>query len=145
MKISLSFIAILMTVLLLETSCTRDQKHGYMFDMSDSHLLVVGATDKRQVARNMGSPTLISDFGDNESWIYYSEKSEELMFFMPEIVERDLMVVSFDGNDVVKKIDRIGLNDEEKVRFSSKSTKIPEHEVGIFKSIFSNVGQVRAQ
>ena len=130
------------------TSCvTKTEKYGYMFDMADHQLLEAGISNKERVMKIMGSPTIVSDFGAEEVWIYYSEKSESVLFFQPTIVAREIITIAFDGDNVAKKIERFDLTHEQKnLQFSSNQTPVPEHETGgFFKSLFSNVGQVKPQ
>ena len=143
-KITSNFLLIL--VIFCTSSCiTRVEKRGYMFDLSDSHLLQEGVTSKERVLKIMGSPTIISDIGD-ETWVYYYENIERLLFFIPSIEERQIIVLRFDREGVIKELKSLDLEDrDQKLSFNSKYTEVESHETGFFKSIFSNVGQVKAQ
>lgn len=134
-------------IFLILTSCiSRFEKHGYMFDMSDSHLLQEGITGKEKTLSIMGSPTLISDLSGDESWIYYAENIKYFLFFFPEVKERNILVVRFDDNNIIKELLSLNLDDEDKkITFSSRHTAVDSHNVGFFKSIISNVGQVKPQ
>jgi outer membrane protein assembly factor BamE (lipoprotein component of BamABCDE complex) len=117
-----------------------------MFDLSDHNLLQEGITSKERVLRIMGSPTLVSHLESDESWIYYFENVRYLLFFYPEIKERSILVLKFDGSDVIKELRSLNLEDEdEKFAFVKKYTAVESHKTGFFKSIFSNVGQVKPQ
>lgn len=139
-------LAIFFLVPFLSSCITRTEKHGYMFEMSDSHLLEPGISNRQHVTKIMGSPTLISDFGSDELWIYYAEKTESALFFKPKITAREVVAITFDNGNIAKKIERLDLADEEKnLQFSLNETPVPEHKVGFLKSLFSNVGQIRPQ
>ncbi len=133
-------------LLIVITSCSRIEKRGYMFESSDHELIQEGITSKELLLRAMGSPTLISDFDNDEHWIYYAEDVEHTLFFRPNVVARNIMMVNFDRDHTVKSITRLDLSDDNKnLGFSPHYTKIEEKKTGIFKDIFSNVGQVKAQ
>lgn len=132
-------------LLFILTSCiTRYEKQGYMFELSDHALIQEGITSKERVLKIMGSPTIISDF-DEEAWIYYSEDVKKLLFFLPDIEKREILVLKFDKFNVVNKLQKIDLADGAKINFISDYTNVDSHKTGIFKSFFSNVGQVRPQ
>ncbi len=127
------------------TSCIQNQqKHGYAFDLSDYQMLQEGVTTRENVLRFMGSPTIISNLTD-ESWIYYSENVENLLFFIPDTKERMILSLKFDGRGILSSLEKFDLSDEKKeLSFTSKYTEVESNKIGFFKSIFSNVGQVRA-
>jgi outer membrane protein assembly factor BamE (lipoprotein component of BamABCDE complex) len=142
MKNFLCYIFLLITA----SSCvSRVDKMGYMFELSDHDILQEGITSKERVLKIMGSPTLISDF-DSEVWIYYSEDVKNFLFFKPEVTERNVLVIKFNDAEIVKEMKRINFSDEvKKLNFVSNYTTVDSHKTGFFKSIFSNVGQIKAQ
>lgn len=142
MKNFLCYIFLLITV----SSCvSRVDKMGYIFELSDHDILQEGITSKERVLKIMGSPTLISDF-DSEVWIYYSEDVKNFLFFKPEVTERNVLVIKFNDAEIVKEMKRINFSDEvKKLNFVSNHTTVDSHKTGFFKSIFSNVGQIKAQ
>ncbi len=130
----------------LQSCISRVEKHGYMFELADRHLIEEGITTRDRVMRIMGSPSLLFDFNSEEVWIYYSENVRNLLFFKPKILSRDVVTISFDERNNVKNIEEFKLSDEEKsLNFFSKHTLVENHKTGFFKSIFSNIGQVKPQ
>ncbi len=139
MKILLSLIFLILAI----SSCTSKVNHGYMFEYSDAHLIDIGS-DKNFVFNIMGSPTFKSQL-DNESWIYMHEQTKSFLFFRPKIIQREIIILDFAGNNVVD-ISKINLEDQAKnFKFEANFTEVEEHKTGFLKSLFSNVGQVRAQ
>ncbi len=128
------------------SSCiTRVDKHGFMFEFSDHEMLQEGITTKERVLNMMGSPTLISDFHEQETWIYFSEDLERFLFFKPKVVDRKILLIRF-KLDTISELQKFDLNNESKnLKFVSESTIVDSHKVGFFKSIFSNVGQIKPQ
>ena len=94
----------------------------------------------------MGSPTMISDFDDSEAWIYYAEELKFLLFFQPEIISRNLVVLKFDEENNLRELKNIDLAAEVKnLDFVSNYTVVESHNVGLLKSFFSNVGAIKPQ
>ncbi len=137
---------ILFLIFTINSCVSRVDKRGYMFDLSGHESLQEGVTTKDNLIKIMGSPTLISDSDQSESWIYYAEEVKYLLFFKPEIVGRDVLIVSFDEENVIKDLSRINLSDENKLDFVDDVTKVESHkEEGLFKSLFNNIGTVKSQ
>ena len=132
-------------IIFLSSCIARTEKHGFMFEFSDHEILQEGVTSRESVFRNLGSPTIVSDLDYEEVWIYFAEDLKNFLFFKPKIVKREILVIQFES-DTIKKLKKISLSNEiEKLQFLSKYTQVESHEVGFFKSIFSNVGQVKPQ
>ncbi|MBU6339039.1 MAG: outer membrane protein assembly factor BamE [Rickettsiales bacterium] len=133
--------------LTLATSCVSNiEKKGYSFDSSDQQLLQEGVTSKESTLKMMGSPTIISDLSDEENWIYYSEEVKNLLFFIPKVTKREILLVKFDDSNTIKKIEKFDLaNEKSKTKFNPTYTEVKSHETGFFKSIFSNIGKVKPQ
>jgi len=130
----------------LNACVSKLDKRGYMFDMSDHNLLQEGITSKERVLKIMGSPTLISDLDSDEAWIYYAEDLKRLLFFKPDVISRDVLVVRFNEVGTIRELSRIDLNDEEKkLQFAANFTNVESRKIGLLKSLFSNVGQVKSQ
>ncbi len=122
----------------------NNDRNGYLFDLSDHHLLQEGVTSKEKVLKIMGSPTLITNF-DDEAWIYYSEEVERVLFFMPKTTQRTIMVLKFDKDQIINSLEKFDLsNEDQNLKFASKYTEVKSNKIGFFKSLYSNVGQVKA-
>lgn len=133
-------------LLILSSCVSRLEKHGYMFDQSDHQLVQEGITSKEKLSQLMGSPTLVANFDDDEVWIYYSEDVDRFLFFRPAIKNRKILALRFDESDIINELRNIDLNDGIKtLKFASNYTPVNDHERGVFKSFFSNVGQVKPQ
>ncbi len=138
-----NFICLLLLIAL--ASCiSRTNKHGYMFDLSDHDQLKEEITTKDVVLRIMGSPTLVADFSDEETWIYFAEDVKSLLFFKPTIASRAIISIKF-NNDVIKELQRFDLSNQSDLEFATNYTEVKSNQIGFFKSIFSNIGQVKPQ
>jgi outer membrane protein assembly factor BamE (lipoprotein component of BamABCDE complex) len=134
-------------LIFLSSACvSRVERHGFVFDFSDHEMLQEGITGKERVLKMMGSPSFVSDLDYDEAWIYYSQELKHFLFFKPKTVSREILVVRFDEKNLVKNLQKISLSDEERnLSFSTKQTTVEGHQVGLIKSFFSNVGQIKPQ
>ena len=136
----------LLLIFISFSACSRIEKRGYAFEYSDHNFLQEGVTDKEMAFQIMGSPTLVSYFDQDEVWIYYAEDIRDLLFLNPKAVKREILVVKFDENDLIKNLQKISLDHERKsFNFASDFTAVDDHKTSLIKSFFSNVGQVRPQ
>ena len=128
-------------------SCIKNtERHGYLFELSDYQILQEGITSKERVIKIMGSPTIISTLTPDESWIYYSEDVESILFFLPDVTDRKILSLKFDETQTLRKIENFDLRDEDKnLKFFPDYTQVGSNKIGFFKSLFSNVGQIKAQ
>ena len=115
-----------------------------MFDLSDHDQLKEEITTKDVVLRIMGSPTLVADFSDEETWIYFAEDVKSLLFFKPTIVSRTIISIKF-NNNTIKELQRFDLSNQSDLEFATNYTEVKSNQIGFFKSIFSNIGQVKPQ
>jgi outer membrane protein assembly factor BamE (lipoprotein component of BamABCDE complex) len=138
-------LAIVILLALSLTSClTRVEKKGYMFDLSDANLLQEKVTSKDETLRYMGYPTLTS-YINEEVWIYMAEDKKHLLFFKPKTVSREVLVIKFDDKNTIKTLQRLSLKDgDNKLHFSPKYTEVMDNDESFFKSLFGNIGQVKA-
>lgn len=141
-----NFCSIIFFILTLSSCIKNPERHGYVFDLSDHQLVQEGVTSKERVLKIMGSPTVISNLDKEDTWIYYSEDFDQVLFFLPKAKERTIMTLKFDKSEIVNSIERFDLsNEDEKMKFAAKYTEVSSNKIGFFKSIFSNLGQVKAQ
>ena len=141
-----NYLCCIFLVLALSSCIQNMSRHGFLFDLSDHQLLQESVTSKERVLKIMGSPTIISNLVSDETWIYYSEDVNNFLFFLPDITSRTIVVLKFDDSDTVKKIEKFDLaNEEKEMKFVAQYTYVKSKKIGFFKSLFSNVGQVKAQ
>lgn len=132
--------------LAMSACSSRLEKHGFMFDLSDYQQLQEGVTTKNRVLKTMGAPTLVSDFDGDETWIYMAQDLRYFLFFNPDIESRTVLAIKFDQEQNISELLNLSLADENKnFEFESKFTAVDSHKIGFFKSLFSNVGQVKPQ
>ena len=132
-------------IIALSSCKSRIERFGYLIEDAQYSHLQEGVSTKNRVLAIMGSPTLVTDLTVQESWIYYSEKTDRFLFFKPKIIQREIVVMKFE-DDIMAKIEKIDLAmANQKLQFSQDHTPVKSHKTGFFKAIFGNVGQVSAQ
>jgi outer membrane protein assembly factor BamE (lipoprotein component of BamABCDE complex) len=111
-------------LILILSSCNPIEKRGYAFELSDYEMLNEEINDKNDVLNFMGYPSLVSEIKNEELWVYYSEDVRNFLFFHPKILERKIMTISFDAQNVIDKIGNYDLEDQSNIKFNKKYTKV---------------------
>ena len=125
------------------TACdpVREEK-GYRIDAEKVALIEPGTSTKEQVVEQMGSPSSISTFPDTgEAWYYIGKKAEHYAFLEKEIIEQNVIVISFDENEVVKEIKNYDKDAAREIDVVERTTPTGGNKLGFFEQIFGNFGR----
>lgn len=138
MSIKLSFVLAFLVI----TACAPIMRvHGYVPNQADLDSLAVGADTKSSVEDILGHP---SDTGvlDSDAWYYVESTVKSFLYYEPEVVERRVLVLDFDENDVLRDIAEFGLEDGRVVNLQSRVTPIDGRRTSVLNRLFRNVGAV---
>ncbi len=138
-------ILVMMFLLAINSCLSRVVEHGYQFENVDYVYLEPNLTSKSKAYEIMGSPTFTSFLGEEEIWFYYSGDIDNMLFFKPKIVKRQIVELNFDNSETLTQINRYNLKDEREFAFSPDITIVKTKEKGFFKELFGNVGRVTPQ
>jgi outer membrane protein assembly factor BamE (lipoprotein component of BamABCDE complex) len=99
-----------------------------------------GVSDKPTVTRILGSPSSVAAF-DANTWYYVSQKTKNVAFFKPELVDQEVYAIEFDKEGLVRDIHHRGLNDRVAVIPNSNATPSPGREFGFWEQLIGNFGR----
>lgn len=124
----------------LVSACSNDvQVRGNLPDPEAIGEIETGVHSRRQVAERLGSPSAISTFEDRK-WYYVGQKSTQFAFFEPEVLERNVLVVTFDGTGKVDETKTYTLADGQIIDPVSRTTPTEGRELTVLQQIFGNFG-----
>ena len=98
-----------------------------------------GVDTQETVRTRFGSPSTTAAF-DQTVWYYISQVQEQTAFLTPEITERQVMAVRFDG-ETVSSVEKFGLERGRVVAYNDNTTPTRGRELGLLEQIFGNIGQ----
>ncbi|MBQ8671988.1 MAG: outer membrane protein assembly factor BamE [Alphaproteobacteria bacterium] len=127
-------------LLSVSSACSSDlflDSNGNMPDKSKIEQIHLGQS-KDTVYSILGAPSSISGLSDDH-WIYMSSGVKKVAFMRPQEVERQVLAITFD-NDQVSKIDKKTLADGNDIKIDEEETQSTEREQGFFKKYFGGVG-----
>ncbi|MGD9639171.1 MAG: outer membrane protein assembly factor BamE [Alphaproteobacteria bacterium] len=102
--------------------------------------IVPGKTSSFEVERYLGSPSSRSIFGDTV-WYYISSKQKRFAFYKLEELERKVLAITFDNDNVVSKMDFYDKNDSVNVDIAGKETQTYGHSIGFMEQLLGNLGR----
>lgn len=114
--------------------------HGYRLDEAALAQIEPGRTTRDQVLQLLGSPSALTTF-DGSVWYYVSQRSERMSFYQEEVVNQDVVSVTFDDLGTVVGIDRHGLEQAHEVSFVDRETPTAGSELSVFEQFIGNIGR----
>ena len=138
-KKSISVIIPLFLIILF--SCQpRITKHGNFFNPKNIQLIKKTKLSKSEVVEIFGEPTLKSTFSD-DVWYYITLVQHEKAYFEIKNLENNILAITFDENQLVKKYKVLTEDDSSEINISYPNEAYNQNrEVSIiqeFLSIFS--------
>jgi outer membrane protein assembly factor BamE (lipoprotein component of BamABCDE complex) len=122
---------------------TVDQR-GYLMDEDLIKEIRPGVDNRASVLAALGTPTVPATF-DDENWYYVSRTQESWAFFHPDVVDNQVLQISFDQSGNVREISRAGMEAAREIDPVGEKTPTRGKELGFFEQIFSNIGRFSGQ
>ncbi len=132
----------LLAVSLAVAGCTATYRnHGYIPPEEELQELVVGVDTRASVEDVVGSPTA---GGVLEGGNFYYVRSTVKTFGprRPEVVDRQVLAISFDEAGVLQNIESFGLEDGRVVTLSRRVTDSNISNVSFLRQLLGNIGRV---
>ena len=99
---------------------------------------------QRDVLAILGSPSTLSVL-DGEAWYYIGDRRESLAFFKPELLERDTVVVSFDGSGMVTAVEKSSVDEENKIEVVERETPAHGSDLSMVEQFLGNIGRFNTE
>ncbi|MFA8384073.1 MAG: outer membrane protein assembly factor BamE [Pelagibaca sp.] len=124
--------------------CTaRYRTHGYVPSEDELQQIVPGVDTRATVEDLVGVPSTSGTL--NESGFYYIESDiRHFAWQAPEVVDREVLAITFDSNGVVENIERYGLQDGQVVPLTRRITRSGDGDISFIRKLFGNIGGFNA-
>ena len=136
-------VAILTVSLALSACAPVIRNHGYAPVPEEIAEIRVGQDTRGSVRRKIGRPGGTGVFRD-DGWFYVSTQIEHYMYNEPEVVDRRVVAILFDQNDVVASVKEYGFEDGRIIDLETNTTPTYGRELTILEQIFGNIGAIPA-
>ena len=129
------YVAILLTSFLL--SCTTNIKnHGYIPSKSDLETLVIGKDTKQTIAKKIGLPATA---GLEGAYYYVRSTFNAPGFKSAQLVDRTVVVLSFDQRSKLKNIETFNIDNGNFVRLDYRVTETGLDNKNILQQIIGSI------
>ncbi len=115
--------------------------HGYTPTDAELAEIVVGVDTRDTVADAVGAPSSSGVLRDS-GYYYVSQRIRSYVWHAPEVIEREVVAISFNSNGVVTNIERFGLQDGNVVALSRRVTASNVEGLNFLQQLFGNVGSL---
>lgn len=115
------------------------RNHGFTPLEEDLAQIRVGQDTRGSVRRKIGRPGGAGIFTD-DGWYYVSERVEHLTYHAPRVIERRVVAITFDENDLVASVDEFGLEDGNVVALKTETTPTYGRQLTVLEQALGNIG-----
>lgn len=118
--------------------------HGYTPEETELEQLRVGRSGREDVLRLVGQPSSTGVVGE-DTWYYVSSQVRHLTYNAPEVVDRQVVAISFNRAGRISNIERFTLEDGQVVALSRRVTETSIRGVSFIGQLLRGIGRVRAE
>ncbi len=133
-------LAIIGLALLLNACATRIAARGNIPDADLLAQIKPGEYSREEIAELIGSPSSVALF-DQETWYYVSERTETFAFMPPEVLDRKVVIMKFDADGILTKMESVGLPEAKKVKPVDRRTPTVGDDLGFLEQVLGNIGR----
>lgn len=126
--------------MLFIASCATNVNRGHLKEDEAMSHIKVGVTTRGEVAKELGSPSSESTFGD-KTWYYVSTIRQTRSVLPSKIIEQHTTEIVFNQNDVVAAVKEYSLADGKNIEIDKRVTPTEGQQLGFFEQIFANLGR----
>ncbi|WP_298835559.1 outer membrane protein assembly factor BamE [uncultured Roseobacter sp.] len=113
--------------------------HGYVPTQEDLDQIAVGVDTRSSVEETLGSAASSSVISDNAMYFVRS-RIRKTAFLEPQVVDREVLAISFDSNGIVANVERFGLEDGQVVPLARRVTDTTVGSRSFLQQLFGNIG-----
>ena len=132
------------TALFVLGACSATyQNHGYVPTETELSEVLVGVDTRETVAQSIGRPT---SFGvlKGSAWYYAQSRWRHFAYKAPQVIDRQVVAISYTDDGVVKNIERFGLEDGRVIALSRRVTDSNIKGISFLRQLMGNLGNLKA-
>jgi outer membrane protein assembly factor BamE (lipoprotein component of BamABCDE complex) len=142
MRRILRLFAPLALVGILSACAATFTNHGFVPPQEELEQILIGVDTRGTIEETIGRPSAAAGILRDEAWIYSAYRVRNYTYQAPEVIERDVVAISFDADGVVTNVERFGLEDGQLVQLSRRVTEGSVRDLGFFRQLMRNLGRV---
>lgn len=138
LKSGLRYGAVLSVALTLSACVAEYRNHGYVPKEDQLAEITVGVDTRDTVAESVGAPSS-SGVLDSSGYYYVSTRVKHSGLRAPQVVDRQLVAISFDQAGVVANVERFGLERGRFVPLERRITDTGASNRGFLRQLLGNL------
>lgn len=115
------------------------RNHGYMPLAEDVDALIVGVDTRDSIIEVMGVPTTGGVLTE-EAMYYVRSRVHHKGYVKPNEIQRDVLVLSFDKNQILRNVERFGIEKGKLIRLEHRVTEAPGGDRSVLQKIIGSIG-----
>jgi outer membrane protein assembly factor BamE (lipoprotein component of BamABCDE complex) len=135
----------LAAVTALASGCAeRIRSHGQFVEQQKIDQLTPGVSTSDDVQSLFGPPTATATF-DGNVWYYIGQRLAYQSLSKPEVLDREVVIVTFRAGEVVDTVDKVQLQGESDVPLINRETPTSGRTLGVLEQLLGNMGRFNNQ
>jgi len=131
-------------VVLAVAGCSATfENHGYAPTETDLAEVIVGVDTRDSVGQSIGRPTSVGML-EGGNWYYSQSRWRHFAFKAPEIIDRQVVAITYTDAGVVENIERFSLEDGRVVPLSRRVTNSNVKGISFIRQLLGNIGNLTA-
>ena len=127
-------------LLFFSAACApKVEMRGHQLTPSKLSSLKLGVSTMQDVIQNLGTPSLVATF-DSNIWYYIGTLKEGYAFFDKDIIEHQVVELSFDDKRVLSSLKKYDEKDLKTIEYAETETPTAGREFTLWEQIFGNFG-----
>lgn len=132
-----------MCIVALSACSPQFRNHGYVPNDEDLAMITVGVDTRASVEEAIGAPATSGMMTESAAY-YVQSRMRQFAWQEPQVVERQVLAISYDTAGVVTNIERFGLEDGQVVPISRRITGTSGTNESIIRRLIGSIGGFRA-
>lgn len=124
----------------LSSCAAQVSNHGNTVEPDRIGQIVPGVSSQQDVEVLLGSPSSVSVL-DGQEWYYIGSRSRSIAFMEPDVLERQVLTITFDPDGIVQSVDTLGAENGRKVQLAKRETRTRGNDLTIVQQLLGNVGR----
>ena len=117
--------------------------HGTHPNVDQLAQIEPGKTGRATVRALLGGASSTSNF-DDRTWYYIGQRMQRFAFYPPEVIDRQVIFITFDDNDRVVAIGKLDKNDGREIVMVDRTTATAGQRITVLQQFLGNIGQFQA-
>lgn len=118
----------------------RVARHGDAIDPARLQEITPGTSTQQDVVQLLGSPSSVAPL-ERKQWYYIASRTETWAFLKPKVVERQVVVISFDDTGVVQSIAALDKDAGREVQLVERETPTMGNRFTFMEQMLGNIGR----